>query len=113
MPIYPMYFPTKEAMDATVAVFAEVAARHGYTNARGTNAGKGNVAELVYRIASGEVATVLLSDEERDGAIEALRHFAALPAEEWPGTWPAREALGIIAGALEAAREREEFWTDG
>lgn len=50
----------------------------------------------------------MLRRDGRAGAIEALRHFAALPADEWPGTWPAREAFGIIADALEAAQEREE-----
>lgn len=42
-------------------------------------------------------------------ADEALRR---LPEDEWPGTWPAREAFSIIAAALEAAREREEAWLD-
>lgn len=110
MPQAWLWFPDAPTRDATMTALAHIAAQYGYTTERGTNAGQGNAAELVYRIASGEVATVLLSDEELGGAIEALRHFAALPADEWPGSWPAREAFGILAAALEAAREREERW---
>src|SRR5690606_26355407 len=112
MPQAWLWFPDEQSRDAAMATFASLAAAHGYLTERGTNAGKGNVAELVYRIASGEVATVLLSDEERDGAIDALRYLRRLPEDEWPGTWPAREAFSIIAAALEAAREREEAWLD-
>lgn len=107
-----LWFPDEPSRDAAMATFANIAVSHGYLTERGTNAGRGNAGELVYRIASGEVATVLLSDEERDGAIEALRHFAALPDDEWPGTWPAREAFARLAAALEAAREREETWLE-
>ena len=107
-----IYFPAKSLRDATLAAVADIAAGYGYTTTRGFRTGAGHVGELLFRIASGEVATVLLSDEERDGAIEALRHFAALPDDEWPGTWPAREAFARLADALEAAREREETWTN-
>lgn len=110
MPQAWLWFPDASTRDATMTALAHIAAQYGYTTERGTNAGQGNAAELVYRIASGEVTTVLLSDEERGGAIDALRYFAALPADEWPGSWPAREAFGILAAALEAAREREERW---
>ncbi len=112
MPQAWLWFPDAPTRDATMTALAHIAAQYGYTTERGTNAGQGNAAELVYRIASGEVTTVLLSDEERDGAIDALRYLRRLPEDEWPGTWPAREAFSIIAAALKAAREREETWLE-
>jgi hypothetical protein len=54
----------------------ELAAQHGYLASRGPTAGEGNAADLLRAIASGEVATVLLADEERGMLIDWLHQQA-------------------------------------
>jgi|SRR5690606_7109100 len=106
MPTGSIYFPstwTQDDVNNFMAELAAIAERHGYTTTRGRGAGRGNVRELLGAINGGEMALVLLSDEERGAAITALR--------ELQGTYPdwiARSAFGVIADALAEAREREE-----
>lgn len=75
----------------------QIAANYGYTTRSGPQTGRGNVAELLAAIATGEVATVLLPDEQRLLAIEFLR--SAAPAQELP----LAEALSSLADELEQA----------
>lgn len=83
-----------------MADLAGLAAEHGYlVTGAGASKGRGNVAELLEAIASGEVALVLLPDEQRDQCIEWLRRANADPA--------APDGICDIIAALEQARERE------
>ena len=65
---------TSAAMQAALRRIAE---RHGYLAMRGPHAGKGNPSALIQALDSGELATVLMADEERRAAIDELRRHAA------------------------------------
>jgi len=89
------------------ARLAEIAASHGYIAQRGPTAGQGNPAELLVAIANGEIATLLLADDERRQAIRQLRRLA----EEWTTSAnldkaETAEVFGIIADALVGAGAR-------
>lgn len=101
-----LYFKglTQEEANAMRRQLNEVAAFHGYTATRGATAGQGNAAELLVSIASGEVATVLQGDEERnrligwlDGQVQQLEHTDYLLSL----------ALKSLANQLQVAVERE------
>ncbi len=49
-----------------------IAERHGYTASTGPHVGKGSASQLMQAIISGEVATVLLGDEDRRWFIQWL-----------------------------------------
>jgi hypothetical protein len=51
----------------------EIAERHGYIAHSGPHAGKGSASELIGVLIKGELATVLLSDEQRAWFIDWLR----------------------------------------
>lgn len=79
MPHISLWLPqdwTREETRAFAAQVAKVAADHGYRNHYGPLAGRGNIAEMLRAIESGELATVLLADEQRDYAIRRLRELA-------------------------------------
>ena len=61
---------------AMQAALRRVAERHGYLAMRGPHAGKGNPSALIQALDSGELATVLMADEERRAAINELRQHA-------------------------------------
>jgi len=110
MPNINLYFRnmTNAQSRALRARLAEIAASHGYIATRGPTAGDGNPASLMAAIANGEVATVLLADDERRRAIHQLRRLA----EEWASSDDLLEAetaevFAIIADCLSAAAERE------
>lgn len=74
-----------------MAALEPVAEHHGYSG----------IEQLMYAIASGEIALVLLADGPRNAAIRRLRELAL-------GEHPTvREAFEDIASALEHSIERE------
>lgn len=81
---------------ATVVGLRELAKAHGYIIHRGVGSseGLGSVSQMLVAVECGEVALVLLADEQRDMAIEALGAMR----EEWAQD---------IARALSSARARE------
>jgi hypothetical protein len=80
----------------------KVAAYHGYSAERGPTAGAGNAAEMLVAIASGELATVLLPDEQRSMAIRWLDEQS-----NKVDNFSLAEALQSIAKQLDAAVQRE------
>lgn len=80
----------------------QIAAFHGYTSERGPTTGAGNAAELLQAIDSGEVAIVLLGDEQRSIVIRWLDEQSKLVEDI-----PLADALKNIADQLYAAVKRE------
>jgi len=79
MPHISLWLPaewTREETRAFTDSIAAVAASHGYRNHYGPLTGRGNIAEMLRAIESGELATILLADEQRDYAIRRLRELA-------------------------------------
>lgn len=106
MTSYLLYFRNHRDVKAILAALAEIALAFGYINHAGPNPGAGNVAELLAAIANGELALILLPDEQRDYAIDDLNtdaQVAATAGDYWRAqTYPA------LARALAAARQREQ-----
>jgi len=104
MPTIGVYFPSdfeKEDVNALRARLNVVAASHGYIAHRGPTAGQGALAHLLIAIDAGEVATLLLPDEQIN---QALDHLDALVAQDrWRYEWAAD-----IAGALRVALKRKQ-----
>ena len=78
-----------------------IAAAHGYIAHAGQTAGEGNAAALLAGIAAGEVALVMLPDEQRAWVVEFLESAAATASR------PLVDALTSIADALREASARE------
>lgn len=85
------------------ADLAEIARQHGYIARRGPTSGDGNVAELLVAIASGEVALLLLADEEQWKAIEYLD---AETERLRQSDYTTAEALRVVSDALKDAQKR-------
>jgi len=96
------------ATNALRARLNALAAAHGYTATRGPTAGQGNLAELLRAIDAGEVALVLLPEQNRASAIRWLREQAQqLGAEANDfSTLGLAEALETFADALSDAADR-------
>lgn len=92
----------RDQANAMRASLNEIARSHGYIAHGGPTHGEGNAAALLVAIAAGEVATVLLSDEQRSMAIDFLTDAAAA------APWPLRDALASIAESLSDAAAREQ-----
>jgi len=99
---------TQPAANALRARLNDQAAAHGYTAVRGPTAGQGNLAELLRAIDAGEVALVLLPEQNRASAIRWLREQAQqLEAEANDfSTLGLAEALETFAEALSDAADR-------
>jgi hypothetical protein len=80
----------------------KVAEYHGYLSTRGPHSGKGNVVELALAIGSGEIATVLLPDEQRSWAIRWLDEQAKSIDDPFLG-----EILASISRQIYEAVKRE------
>ncbi len=80
-----------------------IAASYGYCADRGPTTGKGNAAEMLMAIDEGELAIVLLPDEQRAAVIEWIEKNASTI-----GNFMVGEALESIARQLQAAIEREK-----
>lgn len=99
-----LYFRSleKHQVNALRSRLNELAGSMGYkADPKSPTAGQGLLAALLVAIDAGEVALVLLPDEQRAMAVAWLRE----QAECQPG--PLAEALGSIAASLEAAVDRE------
>jgi hypothetical protein len=94
----PQTFTTKQ-LAAFKRELSSIALAHGYQAYRGK--ARGSIFELLASIVSGEIVLVLLADEERDAAIRFLRRAELQSLAE-------RDALQVIADALDEARQREE-----
>ena len=104
MPHISLWLPrvwTREETRAFSDSVAAVAASHGYRSHYGPLAGRGNIVEMLRAIESGELATVLLADEQRDYAIRRLRELA--PQQDGITA----EAFLSLAAQLDYARQRE------
>jgi hypothetical protein len=94
------------------AMLRRVAARHGYTASRGSHAGQGDPVALALALGNGELATVLLADEERSQAIRWLDEQAKVLASADPLL---AETIRSIANQLyeavklEAVTDEEEL----
>jgi len=99
---------SQPAANALRARLNDQAAAHGYTAVRGPTAGQGNLAELLRAIDAGEVALVLLPEQNRASAIAWLRDQAQqLEAEANDfSTLGLAEALETFAEALSDAADR-------
>lgn len=105
-----LYFRNSRDAKAILARAARIALAFGYVNHAGPNHGAGNVAELLTAIAAGELALVLLPDEQRDYAIDDLS--ADAQAAESSGDYWRAQTYPAIARALDAARQREQASDD-
>lgn len=106
MPAIGLYFPSifsKEDVNAIRSRLNEIAADHGYTATRGPTAGEGNLTEMLCAIDSGEIALVLLPDEQRRQATAWLQQQA-----EQMASGPLASALQSIAVGLTAAQARQD-----
>jgi len=94
------YFPlSSPAANALRARLNQIAGQMGYTAHAGATTGQGNLAALLQAIDVGEVALVLLADEELARAIPALEQLHA--ADEFHNSW-----AGSLAHSLRQALER-------
>ena len=109
MPAFLVHFPddfTREEVRAVKDELAHLFLEHGYAEPQrfGPGAGeRGRLWEGLLAIISGEVALVLLPDEQRSAFIEFCRQTAA----GHPDALVA-EAAESVAEALEAAVRREQ-----
>lgn len=108
MPTLGLYYSdrfTQAEVNALRSRLNAMAGSFGYIAHRGPTTGQGNLAELLIAIDSGEVALVLLPDEQRSAMVDFLRQVAADSQQSALVT----EAAESIAQALEQAIEREEI----
>ena len=87
-----------------MAEIQAIAARHGYTIGRGSHADKGSRRQLERAIIKGDVALVLLGDDQRGAAMRWLFDNLEIIAQQ---DWIAAEGLKQIAESLEEAIKRE------
>ena len=102
MPAIGFYFPSRfsrEDVNALRSRLNGIAESFGYTAERGPTAGRGNLAEMLTAIDSGELALVLLPDEHYRPALEALDGLAS--EDPYRNEWAA-----TIAQALRDALRR-------
>ncbi|MFH1634594.1 MAG: hypothetical protein ABIG63_11390 [Chloroflexota bacterium] len=102
MPTIGLYFSsayTKSETNALRARLNLIAASHGYIARRGPTAGQGHLAEMLVALDAGELATLLLPDEQINLALDHLDQL--VESDRWTHEWAAD-----IAAALRAALER-------
>ena len=105
-----LYFPMPrpEANELRAELNA-IARQHGYLATRGPTAGQGNAAAMLVAIATGELAVLLLPDEQRAWFAEWLRAQAAqLRQQPDLRSWSLAEACETTAEALEQLTGRRE-----
>jgi hypothetical protein len=107
MPTIGLYFPscmTNEDVNALRERLNETAAAFGYTASRGPTAGRGNLAEMLIAIDSGELALVLLPDEQIHNALQMLDRL--YQEDEFYNAW-ARDITTALRDALQRGVEAE------
>jgi len=75
MPAIGFYFPnsmTKDDLNALRDRLNQIAATHGYTTTRGPNPGHGSLVQMLLAIDTGELALLLLPDEQIHYALQKL-----------------------------------------
>lgn len=82
----------------------DIAAGLGYIAHAGPTAGAGNLADLLVAIDSGEVAPVLLPDEQR---LQAIQYLDSL-GEEWAITI----SIALAAASNRQNNDRPEYYDD-
>lgn len=97
--------PHQDLSPDELAAIQEIAASHGYTIGRGRDANKGSRRQLEAAIVKGEVALVLLPDEQRAAAIHWINANITLIEQS---DWIAAEGLKTIAESLNDAARRED-----
>ncbi|RMH17462.1 MAG: hypothetical protein D6698_08310 [Gammaproteobacteria bacterium] len=105
-----VYFPKSkyesiEEIDAFMRELSRIALRYGYSTQRGPKAGGGNILELLEAIVGGEIALVLLPDEQRAEVIPWL--LEAADAAGADDRYTVRDALRAIANTLLESLRRE------
>lgn len=106
MPTIGLYYSTEFTQAEANALRSrlnDLAGEFGYIAVAGRTAGRGTLSKLLIAIDSGEVALVLLPDEQRSSMVKFLRQVAADGQRDSLVT----EAAESIAQALEQAIERE------
>lgn len=101
MTTFGLYFKDmdQEAANAMRSRLNEIAKGYGYTAERGATAGQGNLADMLQAIDAGELALVLLPDEQRDSVVRWLLNQAETVQDA-----TISEALESIARQLNAAQ---------
>jgi hypothetical protein len=84
------------------SMLRKVAEYHGYLATRGPRTGQGDVVELAVAIGTGELATVLLADEQRHMVMRFLNGQAKIVDD-----FSLAEALESVARQIYASVERE------
>lgn len=105
MAMLTLYYPTTEERDESKNALAELAAEHGYYTVHESKR-RGNIRMLLDALIDGELAIILLGDEQRMAAIDELLRLS----EDESVNWIARGAFADIAEALKDARRRDEAY---
>lgn len=112
MPAIGLYFPsymTKDDVNALRERLNEIAASFGYTASRGPTAGQGNLTEMLIAIDSGELALVLLPDEQIHNALQVLERLYGEDA--FHNDW-AKDVAASLCAALRRGAEADQAEID-
>ena len=94
MPAIGLYFPgTQEEVNSLRERLNTLAGEFGYMATRGPTTGQGNLAEMLVAIDAGELALVLLPDEQFSPALEVLDGLAA--EDPYRNDWAATVARSL------------------
>ena len=112
MPAIGLYFPgTQDEVNALRERLNQLAGEFGYTASRGPTTGQGNLAEMLIAIDAGELALVLLPDEQFGPALEVLDGLAA--QDPYRNDWAATVARSLWDALIrQAEADRAEVETD-
>lgn len=112
MPTIGFYFPSYMSNDDVNALrerLNEVAASFGYTASRGPTAGQGNLAEMLIAIDAGELAMVLLPDEQIHNALVELDRL--YQEDTFHNEW-ARDIASSLCASLRRSTEADNAEID-
>ena len=93
---------------AEAAIKRQIAASHGYTISRGPRTGEGSALQLDLAIISGEVATLLIGEEDRRAVCRWIdENLDAVAADDWIAAGALYDIREALLAAL--ARATEEY----